>query len=60
MPGIKFSSDSSKMPRTAKLASYISSYLFEEQYGECEKLKSTTIKNLKAICVSLLKAANKG
>ena len=59
MSGISHINSKSKLPKALRLASYISSFLFEEKYGECEYLKKTTIKNLEAIRNSLLKAANK-
>lgn len=59
MPGISYTNSKSKMPKALRLASYISSFLFEEQYGECKYLKDTTLKNLRTACRSLLKAANK-
>lgn len=59
MPGISYSNSKSKMPKSLRLASYISSFLFEEQFGECKYLKESTIKNLRTVRNSLLRAANK-
>lgn len=59
MGGINYTVKGTSMPKTVRLISNISSYLFEEQYGECKNLKPTTIKNLRAIINSLSRAVNK-
>lgn len=59
MGGINYTVKGTTMPKTVRLISGISSYLFEEQYGECRNLKPTTIKNLRSIINSLGRAVNK-
>lgn len=59
MPGISYSNSKSKMPKSLRLASYISTFLFEEQYGECSYLNDSTIKNLERVRNALLRAASK-
>lgn len=38
---IQVTNPNSKMPKALKLISKISTYLFEEQYGECQYLKDS-------------------
>jgi len=55
--GIKITNPKSKMPRAYKLIGHISSYLFEEELGECGYMKQSEIKALRAGAKALGRAA---
>lgn len=55
--GITITNSKSKMPRALKLASALSSYLFEEEYGECKYLKNSEIESLKKALRALGRAS---
>lgn len=38
--GIRITKQQTKMPRTLKIISTLTSYLFEEQFGECDRMTS--------------------
>lgn len=59
MSSIKITNSKSKMPRAVKLASSISSYLFEEEYGECKYMKPSEIEALRKACNALGRASNR-
>lgn len=44
--GIKITNSKSKMPEALKLVSHISSFLFEQEYGECKFMKPSEIEAL--------------
>lgn len=58
MGGITFEVETT-MPKSIKLASEITSFLFEEQYGECRNINDATIKHLTTARNSLLRIAKK-
>lgn len=55
--GITITNNKSKMPRALKLASAISSYLFEEECRECKYLKSSEIESIKKALRTLCRAS---
>lgn len=58
--GIKVTDGKSKTPETLKLASKISSYLFEQRYGEIEKyMKDSEIKAIEKCRDILFKVSNR-
>lgn len=57
--GIKITNNKSKMPRALRLASSISSYLFEEQYRECDYMLKSEIEALKKASNALIRASNR-
>lgn len=59
MPGISYTISKSTMSKSLRLASYISSFLYEEQYRECAYLNDSTIKNLERAKNALLRAVSK-
>lgn len=56
---IKLKSPGSKMPKALKLLSSISSFLFEEECGECELMKSSEVEALKKAAKAISKAHNR-
>lgn len=42
------------MPRALKLASSITSYLFEEEYRECKYMKPSEIEALRKACMDII------
>lgn len=59
MGGITFEIETT-MPKSIKLASEITSFLFEEEpYGECRNINDATIKHLTTARNSLLRIAKK-
>lgn len=59
MGAIKVTSKNSKMPKALKLMSEISSYLFEEEFGECKLLKASEIESLRKASKALVRAYNR-
>lgn len=59
MNSIRITNPKSKMPRALKLASSITSYLFEEEYRECEYMKPSEIEALRKACNALGRASNR-
>ena len=59
MSAIRFSKSKSKMPRASKLISSISSYLFEEEFGECRFMKDTEKESLKKAIRALSRAQSR-
>lgn len=57
--GIKVTNDKSKMPRALKLVSAITSYLFEEEYGECRYLRDSEIETIRKASRALTRASNR-
>ena len=57
--GIQITVPKTKVPRAMKLASHITSYLFEEQYDECTYFKESEIKSLRAAAKALGRVANR-
>lgn len=57
--GIKITNNKSKMPRALKLASSITSYLFEEQYEECKYMRASEIEALRKASNALIRASNR-
>jgi hypothetical protein len=55
--GITITNSKSKMPRALKLVSAITSYLFEEEYGECKYLKNSEIESIKKALRALSRAS---
>ena len=47
MGAIKLTCPKCKMPKALKLMSQISSFLFEEEFGECELMKSSEVEALR-------------
>ena len=45
--GIRITNPKSKMPNALKIASHISSFLFEQQYGECKYMRESEIEVLR-------------
>ena len=56
MSGIKILSKGSKMPRALKLLSSISSYLFEEEFRECQYMKTSEIEALRKAAKAISRA----
>ena len=46
-------------PRALTLAAKIASYLFEEEYGECSRMKKCEIENLQKVTRMLQRIANR-
>lgn len=59
MSSIRITNPKSKMPRALKLASNITSYLFEEEYGECKYMKPSEIEALRKAYKALGRASNR-
>ena len=57
--GIRVTNPKSKMPRALKLASAIASYLFEEEYGECEHMRDSEKAALRKAQNALIRASNR-
>lgn len=57
MGGITITNSSSRLTKTLRLVSTISSFLFEEQYGEMQFWSGTERKALASICKRLHKRA---
>lgn len=57
--GIQVTNKQSKMPKGLKLASSILSYLFEEQYGECEYMKESEKGALRKAISALTRTSNR-
>lgn len=57
--GITITNNKSKMPRALKLASAISSYLFEEEYEECKYMKDSEKEALRKASKALVRASNR-
>lgn len=53
--GITITNSSTKLPRTLRLVSNISSFMFEEQYGEMQHWTEAERKALSSICKKLSK-----
>lgn len=49
----------SKMPRALKLLSNITSYLFEEEFGECKHMKTSEIEVLRKAAEALGNASSR-
>ena len=49
----------SKIPRALKLLSQISSYLFEEEFCECQYFKQSEIEVLRKVAKAISKAHNR-
>ena len=56
MGAIKLTCPKCKMPKALKLMSQISSFLFEEEFGECELMKSSEVEALRKALKALSKA----
>lgn len=48
-----------RTPKALALASRIASYLFEEQYGECECMKKSEVENLHKVTRMLQRVAKR-
>lgn len=55
--GIKIVDKKSKMPNALKLVSHISTFLFEEKYGELEYMKTSEVEALKKASRALQRAS---
>ena len=53
---IELKSSSSKMPKALKLLNSISSFLFEEEFGECKLMKESELKSLRKAAEVISKA----
>ena len=47
--GIRITDKKSKMPNALKLVSHISTFLFEEEYGELKYMKASEIEAVKKV-----------
>lgn len=56
---IRITNPKSKMPRGLRLVSQMSSYLFEEEYGECKYMKPSEIEALKKAMRAIGRASNR-
>lgn len=54
---IKITNSKSKMPEALKLVSHISTFLFEEEYGELEYMKASEIEAVKKASRALQRAS---
>ena len=57
--GIKITNNVSKMPEALKLASHISSFLFEQEYGECQHMSLAEIESVRKASRALIRASNR-
>ena len=55
--GIRITNPKSKMPKTLKLVSHISTFLFEEEYGELKYMKASEIEAVKKANRALQRAS---
>jgi len=55
--GIRITDKKSKMPNALKLASHISTFLFEEEYGELKYMKASEIEVVKKASRALQRAS---
>lgn len=46
-------------PKALALAARIASYLFEEEYGECERMKKSEVENLHKVTRMLQRVAKR-
>ena len=47
------------MPEALKLASHISSFLFEQEYGECQHMSLAEIESVRKASRALIRASNR-
>lgn len=57
--GIKVTNPKTKIPRALKLASTITSYLFEEECGECRYMRESEKEALRKAQNALIRASNR-
>jgi hypothetical protein len=55
--GIRITDKKSKMPNALKLVSHISTFLFEEEYGELKYMKASEIEAVKKASRALQRAS---
>ena len=55
--GIRITNPKSKMPKALKLVSHISTFLFEEEYGELKYMKTSEIEAVKKASRALQRAS---
>lgn len=55
--GIRITNPKSKMPNALKLVSHISTFLFEEEYGELKYMKASEIEAVKKASRAIQKAS---
>ena len=55
--GIRITNPKSKMPKALKLISHISTFLFEEEYGELKYMKASEIEAVKNASRALHRAS---
>ena len=55
--GIRITNPKSKMPNALKLVSHISTFLFEEEYGELKYMKASEIEAVKKANRALQRAS---
>ena len=55
--GIRITDKKSKMPNALKLVSHISTFLFEEEYGELKYMKASEIEAVKKVSRALQRAS---
>lgn len=55
--GIRITDKKSKMPNALKLVSHISTFLFEEEYGELKYMKASEIEVVKKASRALQRAS---
>lgn len=55
--GIRITDKKSKMPNALKLVSHISTFLFEEEYGELKYMKTSEIEAVKKASRALQRAS---
>ena len=55
--GIRITNPKSKMPNALKLVSHISTFLFEEEYGELKYMKASEIEAVKKASIALQRAS---
>lgn len=57
--GIEITNNKSNMPRALKLASAITSYLFEEEFRECKYMKDSEKEALRKANNALIRASRR-
>ena len=57
--GIRITDKKSKMPNALKLVSHISTFLFEEEYGELKYMKTSEIEALRKASRALQRASTR-
>lgn len=57
--GIRITNPKSKMPNALKLVSHISTFLFEEEYGELKYMKASEIEAVKKASRALQRASDR-